>query len=390
LKILHVALSNFYLDGMTYQENELVRCHVEAGHEVRVLASTETLGPDKKLTYCEPSEYVGTDGAKVTRIRYRPLIPGKLARKLRIHPGVRAFLEDFGPDVIIFHSLCGWELTTVSRYARDHPEVEFHVDSHEDHNNSARNWISRRLLHGLYYRTIIRSSLSPTQPILCISTETQDFVERVYGIDRKRLMFFPLGGRILGDIEYNRRRTTKREYLRLNPNQLLIVQAGKMGIRKKLLENLRAFSSVPGLDSRLVLAGTLADEIQIEARDLIDADDRISFDGWAESDELLDLLCAADLYVQPGTQSATMQLALCARCAVALDDVPSHDPYMNNNGWLLNDSVRLESVYWEMNASPTKLLSMAARSLAIAQKMLDYDQLARDLLPAFQEVESSR
>ena len=41
-------------------------------------------------------------------------------------------------------------------------------------------------------------------------------------------------------------------------------------------------------------------------------------------EELNDLLCGTDVYLQPGTQSVTMQNSLCARCAVVIDDVPSH------------------------------------------------------------------
>ena len=65
MKIAHVCLSNFYIDRVGYQENELVRQHVEDGHDVVVIASTETYAADGTLTYVAPSTYCGGEGAQV-------------------------------------------------------------------------------------------------------------------------------------------------------------------------------------------------------------------------------------------------------------------------------------------------------------------------------------
>ena len=42
MRILHLCLSCFYIDGYNYQENILPRINHEDGHDVRILASTET------------------------------------------------------------------------------------------------------------------------------------------------------------------------------------------------------------------------------------------------------------------------------------------------------------------------------------------------------------
>ena len=43
MKIAHICLSCFYIDGFSYQENELVRQNVSDGHDVLVITSTETI-----------------------------------------------------------------------------------------------------------------------------------------------------------------------------------------------------------------------------------------------------------------------------------------------------------------------------------------------------------
>ena len=112
---------------------------------------------------------------------------------------------------------------------------------------------------------------------------------------------------------------------------------------------------------------------------LVRKDDRIRFLGWKTPDELRDLLCAADVYVQPGTQSATMQMSLCCRCAVILDDVPSHRPFMNDNGWFVGRDLSLDDAFRLAADSAGSLPLMSRNSAAVASRLLDYKSLAARL-----------
>jgi glycosyltransferase involved in cell wall biosynthesis len=379
LKIVHLCLSCFYIDGYSYQENMLVRQHVMDGHEVVVIASTENLGSDRKLTYVKPSVYAGTDGARVIRLPYRGWLPHVVMRKLRMHPGLARILESEKPDAVLFHGLSGFELLTAVRFKRRNANVRLYADSHEDARNSARN-LPGYLLHRFYYRPIIRHSVSHLDKVLCISTESLRFVQSMYGLAAASLEFFPLGGVIPADDEYLDRRTRTRASFGLRESDVLFVQTGKMTPAKKLLQSLKAFSAVPAASHKLILAGSIDEDIRKEAEDGIAADARISFAGWMESEQLLDLLCAADVYLQPGTQSATMQMSLCARCPVILADVPSHHPYHDGNGWLLQSDAELTGVLREIAENPRQLASMSLNSLAISARMLDYRKLAARIL----------
>jgi hypothetical protein len=380
VNIAHLCLSCFYIDGFGYQENELVRQHVIDGHDVTVVASTENFDADRRRTYVEPSTYMGKDGAKVIRLPYRKFLPRKIMRKLRPHPGVFRLLEEIDPDVILFHGLCGWELFAVARYKRKYPRVKLYIDSHEDSNNSARNFVSKYLLHRLYYASIIKRCRKYAEKILCVSIETMDFVEETYGVPRAELEFYPLGGRVFDDAEYQARRKRGRISAGVTDGQVMLLQSGKMGPRKKVLESLRAFIRTEGNHLRFILAGAFDEELRKEAEALIATGTRISFLGWKDADELGDLLCAADVYVQPGTQSATMQMSLCARCPVVLDDVPSHIPFVEGNGWLLKKTDDLLAVFRAISVNPDALAPMSAQSLRIASRLLDYRALAARIL----------
>lgn len=378
MRICHVALSCFYIDGRFYQENELVRQHIIDGHDVLVITSTEVHDAKGRIVYRSPSAYLGADGAPVIRLPYLRFIPHSLGRKLRVHPGTFEALCKFEPDVIMFHGCAGWELRTAARYVRAHPKTIFYIDSHTDRNNSARTFFAREILHKLFYRFVLHSVLPAARKLLCISTEVMDFARDIYGVPESKLEFYPLGGRPIPDDEYHTRRSACRAALRVGVDQRVFIQSGKQAASKRLLESLTAFKESGPPDSVFLIAGVLQDDILGPAEALIAADDRVRYLGWQSPEQLTDLLCAADVYVQPGTQSATMQHSLCCRCAVMLDDVPAHSVYKCNNGWYGTSRDFLRKAF--ASATSADLKTMSENSYRFARDKLDYSVLAKRVL----------
>jgi 1,2-diacylglycerol 3-alpha-glucosyltransferase len=377
MRILHCCLSNYYVDKFAYQENELVAAQIREGHEVLVIASTETFGADKSITYLEPSDYLGSDGARVIRLPYKRFCPKKIMRKLRMHPDVAKTIESFKPDTILFHGTCGWELITVSNYVKRHPDVRLYVDSHEDYNNSARNFISKWLLHFLYYRTVVRYCSRWINKILCVNIDSMFFLQDLYGLKAQQLEFFPLGGKIFHDDEYKKMRQLAREKLGFDDSEIVFLQSGKINRSKKLLQSLLAFREISEGKFRFIIAGTLEQDVSNEAQEIIASDSRIRHLGWLNPEELQSALCAADIYVQPGTQSATMQMSLCCRCAIVIDDNISHKPYLKTNGWLINSDASLKNAFREIAASPDIVKVMSENSALLAAELLDYRKLSK-------------
>lgn len=379
MKIVHLCLSCFYIDNYRYQENELVREHVAGGHDVLVVASTETYVDNLSLGYVAAGEYMGSDGAKVIRLPYVGPFPFFMKKKFRAHPGVAEILQRFKPEVIVFHGLCGWELRTVARYKRENPQVRLYVDSHEDANNSAVGKLSK-ILHRFYYRPIIRQALPWIDKVLCISLETMDFCRQQYGIADKDMEFFPLGGYIADDATYQENRTQARAQLQLAEGQTAFLQSGKFDAKKKLVESLTAFSATRSEDFRFLIVGRIHESIEQQVRELSSADPRVQYLGWKTADELYKLLCGADVYIQPGSQSATMQMSLCARRPVVIADVPSHEPFVKGNGWKVSNAQQLTDAFTSVEKDPSALMQMSQRSLEIASDLLDYRRMAKRLL----------
>lgn len=379
MRILHLCLSNFYVDGFAYQENELVQQNIRDGHAVEVIASTEVIGDDGMLRYVPVKKYLGTDGAMVERIPYRKFLPRTIMAKLRMHPKLEKKIIAFEPDVILFHSACGWELNTVGHYIKKNPHVKFYVDSHEDFINSARNVISKWLLHWIYYRMVLQRNLKYITKILPVSVSALEFMRDFYGVPPEKLELYPLGGFVPDSSEYETLRERCRQKLGLKPGEILIVQSGKLDRTKKLLEALEAFRTVLDPELKFAIAGRLLPDID-EAVQLHAAEDpRITLLGWQSPEELRALLCAADVYCQPGTQSATMQMSIANRCAVILDDIPSHRPYMSDNGWLVGVYRSLQDAFADISNDKAAVRDRGNRSYEVALRLLDYRILAERL-----------
>jgi glycosyltransferase involved in cell wall biosynthesis len=383
VRIAHLCLSCFYIDAFAYQENKLAAQHVAEGHEVTIIASTETFNEARQLDYTEPGDYLGTDGARVIRLPYRQLLPHALAKKVRSYPGVRALLEELRPEVIVFHGLCAWELITVANYVRRNPGVRLHADCHEDFNNSARNLLSEWMLHRLFYRQVLNWSRSRLSSILCVSTESIDFAHRVYGIPRDRLEYFPLGGEIPSDDLYTSKRRAVRSEFGWSDSHRVFLQSGKIDRAKRLDRTLQAFARTPDPHVRLIIAGHLMPEVLAIAEPFMRSDPRVTFLDWVSPDRLQDLLCGVDVYVQPGSQSATMQMALCCRRPVIVDDVPSHRRLITDNGVLVGSTDSLAEAIQRLSVmDASDLQEMSGRAHGVAMRFLDYRKQAQRLLEA--------
>jgi 1,2-diacylglycerol 3-alpha-glucosyltransferase len=379
MRIVHVCLCGPYSDGFAYQENELVAQHVAMGHEVSVVATTETYGADQKLMHVAPGETRTHDGALLVRLPYRQWAPRNLMGKLRMHPGVFKCLVKLAPEVVLFHGLCSWEMLAVARYKRLYPETLLYADCHEDFNNSARTWSSKWLLHFAYYRSILMRCLPWIDKVLCVTVESISFARDFYGVAPALLELYPLGGEVLDDETYSTKRHTVRKQLGVEDHHVVLVQSGKLDATKQMPRALRALATVKDSRLRYVIAGQMTPDVQLEAQPLMAADARVSYLGWIQPDALRDLLCAADVYVQPFGQTATTQMSMCSRCAIIVQDVPSHRALFCDNGFLTNEEHGLSFAFQYMVDHADRLETMQTASGEFASKYLDYKMLAKRL-----------
>ena len=375
MRILHLMLSNFYIDNFNYQENALPRQNKLDGHDVRIIASTETIVNNRKL-YLQPGSYTNEDGILVTRLPYWKVINHLISRKLRIYPKVYQLLDNYSPNVIFCHGIQTFELKTIVTYKKNNPDVKLYFDAHSDFHNSATGFISKYILHRLYYNWIINNALPVMDKIFCVNYDSIIFLEQMYAIPRNKLALYPLGGEVLADNIRNNKRSKMRKLLNIKMNDILLIHTGKMLKRKRTEVLVEAFYNIKKNNLKLILIGLLADDVELSVKKYLLNDSRIDYVGWKSTSEIVDYLCAGDLYVQPGSQSSTMQNALCYGCAAALYPHESHKYLLGDRVFYIENVKDIEQLLEEISFNRHILEEKRRMSFEFAKAELDYRKLA--------------
>ena len=377
MKIVFLGLGACYTPGMSYQDNCFNDVLLSQGHDVCYLSNPE-MYVDGELVTCRPGTECFPDGLKLIRVRYVRILTSFVTKKLRAFPGVYQILLDNAPDCIYCHGFDFLPVRDVARYKRAHPEVRVYADTHTNYANSARNCLSRRLLHELYYRSLYKTLESSLEKLFYVGDEERQFALDIYRVKESLLSYLPLGGFCPTDEEYQSMRASAREEFSLRADEILLVHSGKMDPQKKTEQLLRAFSACKDFPGKLALIGSIPEEMRVTLLPLIEADPRIIYLGWKSADELRRYLCACDLYCQPGSVSATMQNAICCRCPVL---AYPHESYLRhydagNLTWV-RDEEEILSFLRKVGAAPEILARMSQLSVAYAAVHLDYRTLVR-------------
>ncbi len=379
MKIVHIAIASYYVEGMNYQENCLAQQNVEDRQETTVITTT-FYWKDTEIVQGSACDCMVDNGVRLIRLPYRNPSKNFSHQKIRAVVGLYRTLEELAPDVIMCHGLQAWSVRDVVRYKKDHPAVKFYADTHTDYNNSGTNWLSLHVLHRIFYRHLVRLVLPYLDRYFYVADECRQFSHEVYGIPNEKMEFYPLGGTLLSDGEYAAIRAKRRAELGLGENDRLYIHSGKLDALKRSDELLRAFSAVDDPHAVLAVIGSIPKEREAVLLPLIEADERIRYLGWKSGADLQEYLCAADLYCQPGSQSATMQNALCRYCPVMLYPHPSHTvDYDRGEVLWVKTQADMEAVFRSLAADPAQLAPLRENAERLARELLDYRKLAARL-----------
>ncbi|PIE24845.1 MAG: hypothetical protein CSA60_02510 [Neptuniibacter caesariensis] len=378
MKILHICLASHYTEGMTYQDNQLPDQNVVDGHDVIVVSDCYKY-EGVNLVEVNEEDCITKSGVRLVRMKYDRIINDFISSKIRKVKRLYDFLVTERPDVILFHGVAGFEMLSVAKYKMNNSKIKLYVDSHEDYHNSGTVWVSLFFQYRVFNSFIVSRIRKYVDKFLFLSYETRDFLVDIYGLKNDELEFYPLGGVVINEKEKRCYSDNVRRYHGYESTDILIVHTGKLTASKKTKELIEAFSQVRSTKLKLLIIGSIPEEQKPVLNSLISNDERINFLGWKNADELTEYLCAADIYFQPGTQSATMQNAICCGVPVALYPYSSHEPYLKNNGFFVKNSQDYIDVLNEISSNPQKLLEMSDASYLIAREILDYKVLAARL-----------
>ncbi|WP_155247781.1 glycosyltransferase family 4 protein [Variovorax paradoxus] len=375
MKIIHICLAASYTDGLKYQDNMLAEQNARDGHEVTVISNCDHY-VDGVLTKTVPCDILLECNVRLIRASFLPLFGKKLSRRLKYVKGLSEIICSIQPDVIFYHGFVGVGIFTVIQYKKANPTVRLVFDSHADVHNASNSFISDVVLHRGIYGAIARYASKWADSIYYVSMECKDFLIDRYRINDSKLTYLPLGG-IVRDM-------TKKKCARLSiearyglcSDDVILFHSGKLNSQKKTDELVAAFERVGGKNQKLFIVGKIEESLS-EIKTRVALNSNIYYVGWRVGDEFEELLLAADVYLQPGTQSATLQHAICCGCIVCIFPYESHSIYLDGNGFYVKNAADIASVLNLIERNEINLTAMKEASFSLGRSILDYEKLAR-------------
>lgn len=311
MKILHCCLAAFYIDNYDYQENSLTRTHKAQGHEVMIVASTESYDSNKEICYLKPSNYFNQDGINVVRLPYLRFLPSFVASKIRWYEGLSAQLELFNPDLIFLHDIQFLSVLQIRKYLRKHANVKLVVDGHTDFGNSAKTPLSL-LFHKTIYRFCAKSIEHHASVFWGVTPARVNFFTTVYGINQKKTALLELGvddvSIDIDELRYSKNSIRKK--FGLKENSLLVFFGGKIEKRKRIFDLLYAFEKLKNHNIELCLVGEAKLDIKDDFLNLVNSNENIKFLGWREPIDVIRILASSDIACFPGSHSVLWEQAV--------------------------------------------------------------------------------
>ena len=147
MKIVHICLACFYVEGMGYQENLMPVHHILQGNEVYVITSDYSFDKHGKITRKTQSEYTNLDGI---RVKVLTRDSGILGARLGKYIGLYNTLSSISPDIIFVHGAQFASLIDVVKYIKRNRHVKMYIDQHADYYNSPVKTIKQKILQNTF------------------------------------------------------------------------------------------------------------------------------------------------------------------------------------------------------------------------------------------------
>lgn len=316
MKVLHIGLTSHFTDKMLYQDNILSDLNAKAGHDVTFISDTFEY-KNGSLDETDECDIRLDNGVRLIRLKYDRIINDFVTNKIQKCKKLVDYLNEIQPNMILYHGVCGFELMDVAQYVK-RKQIRFYIDSHENFQNTAMTFISKlayKYIHGYF----IKKAIPVVNKVLYIGYPEKDYLDDMYYIPKEKLEYFPLGGIILEREKQKEYRSQLIEKLGFSSDVIICSHSGKMDVGKKTKEVLMAFQKVPDKRLRLLIYGSIPKDMKTVLEPMMKKDSRVVFLGWKTAMEQEEILGATDLYIQPGTYSATAQIALCEGCALIVN-----------------------------------------------------------------------
>ena len=312
MKIVHLCLCGPYNDNWGYQDNIIPKYNKKDGHDVTVITSI-LINSRKHEGYekISPGEYYLDDGVKVVRIPFKKFFIDKISERLRIYEGLSKKLQEEKPDVIFVHGVQFWDIRTVVRYKKKHPNVKIFADNHADYINSAKNFLSKYILHRVIWKSGVKKFMPYCEKIFGVTPNRCDFLMEMYNVPKNKIELLVMGADT-EKIDFAHKdeiRKKIRRNLSLADDDFVLITGGKIEKNKNIHHLMEAVNEIADEKLKLIVFGTPSEEMK-DVFEKLSSTSFIRKIGWIDADDVYNYFLASDMAVFPGRHSVLWEQAV--------------------------------------------------------------------------------
>lgn len=306
MKVCHICLCGPVTDNFGYQENLLTKYQAKLGMDVSMIASPYYFTREGTIAVSDKKEYVNTDGVKVFRLDVKK---GDYEDKFRRYSGLFETMVKIKPDVLFVHGVQFLDLTEVVKYKKRNNNVRMYVDNHADFSNSATNFLSRYILHGVIWKKFAKLAYKHAEKFFGVTPGRVRFLKEVYKLKNDKLDLLLMGAdtdKVEEALGSNVRKEIRAKF-GIGDDDFLIMTGGKIDYAKK--QTLLLMDAVSAIENaKLVVFGSVEEDLKEEVYKR--AHGNIQYIGWIDADDSYKYFTAADLVVFPGRHSVFWEQVL--------------------------------------------------------------------------------
>ena len=297
MKIVHICLACFYVEGMGYQENILPQYHAMMGHEVSVLTSDYAFNSKYEKIEKTEKEYVNDYDVHVEILERSE---DRIGSKLRKYVGVFDALEKRQPDVIFVHGGQFLSLKDVVLYCKKYPAVRLYIDQHGDYYNTPVDTLKRKILQTVVFGHWMRKAAKYARKFWGVTPWRCEYLKDVYKLPENKIGLLVMGGddRYIHFDRMTELRNEVRQRLNITTDDFVLITGGKIDKPKNIHLLLRAVDELNLPDMKLIVFGQPNNEME-EIIAAYAKKDCICNLGWIDSKDVYDYFLASDLAVFP-------------------------------------------------------------------------------------------
>lgn len=379
MKILHCCLAGPVTDNWTYQDNLLPKYHKKLGCDVAVITSKYIYDTNGKVTIDKRDIYENENEIKTIRLKTKN--EASINAKFKRFVGLYKAIEDEKPDIIFVHGIQYLDIKTIVEYIKNNTEVKVYIDNHADFSNSASNWISKNILHKIIWKRNAKRIEPYAQKFYGVSPARVDFLKDVYKLPESKVELLVMGADDEKVCEAKEHHVTDgiRNKYGIKENDFLVMTGGKIDANKKqMLLLMKAIDSIPDLNLKLIVFGSVASDLKEKIADL--STEKVKYIGWVNPQDVYKYFYAADLIVFPGLHSVFWEQAvgLGKPCVFKYLEGFTHIDLDGNCKFLYKDSVD-EMITVINGILNDKYLFKHMKTVASAKGMevFSYEKIAR-------------